>query len=169
LGNDPQTPPNISQSIAPNGRLLGLARRKHIDLLPQHHNLCLERCARPYQIDHRPKDQFAQIQHRAAASRDSRSTASGLNLRQGQEDQNDNSAKSDRVSRMAGSRYTVDRAGLIAAPHKKIILFQYGIAKLPLRTSGVTAKDVALTDEPPSSGDQIHLALVMFDHDHVVI
>jgi hypothetical protein len=76
------------------------------------------------------------------------------------EDQNDNSAKSDRVSRLAGSRYTVDRAGLIAAPHKKIILFQYGIAKLPLRTSGVTAKDVALTDEPPSSGDQIHLALV---------
>ena len=86
-------------------------------------------------------------------------------MRQGQEDQNDNSAKSDRVSRLAGSRYTVDRAGLIAAPHKKIILFQYGIAKLPLRTSGVTAKDVALTDEPPSSGDQIHLALVMFDHD----
>jgi len=87
-------------------------------------------------------------------------STNGLNLRQGQEDQNDNSAKSDRVSRLAGSRYTVDRAGLIAAPHKKIILFQYGIAKLPLRTSGVTAKDVALTDEPPSSGDQIHLALV---------
>jgi hypothetical protein len=79
------------------------------------------------------------------------------------------SAKSDRVGRLAGSRYTVDHAGLIAAPHKKIILFQYGIAKLPLRTWGVTAKDVALTDEPPSSGDQIHLALVMFDHDHVVI
>ena len=46
----------------------GIGTPQHIDLLPQHHDLCLERCARPQQIDHRPKDQFTQInvelQHR---------------------------------------------------------------------------------------------------------
>jgi hypothetical protein len=38
---------------------LGIGTPQHIDLLPQHDNLCLERCARPKQIDHRPKDQLA--------------------------------------------------------------------------------------------------------------
>ena len=31
----------------PKWTSLGIGTPQHIDLLPQHHNLCLERCARP--------------------------------------------------------------------------------------------------------------------------
>jgi hypothetical protein len=34
---------------------------QHIDLLPQHQNLCLKRNSRPKQVDDHPEDQFAQI------------------------------------------------------------------------------------------------------------
>jgi hypothetical protein len=63
------------RTIASVSYILGNSR------LPQHQNLRLEHCARPQQIDHCPNDQFAQIKHRAAASPDSRSTATGLDLR----------------------------------------------------------------------------------------
>jgi hypothetical protein len=34
---------------------------QHINLLPQHQNLCLKRSTRPEKVDDHPKDQFAQI------------------------------------------------------------------------------------------------------------
>ena len=60
---------------------LGTSSPQHIDLLAQHQNFCLKRNSRPQQVDHHSKDQSAQIQHRAAASPDSRSTARRLDLR----------------------------------------------------------------------------------------
>jgi hypothetical protein len=60
---------------------VGFGTPQHIDLLTQHQNLLLERCAGTQKIDHCSKDKFAQIKHREAASPDSRSTASGLDLR----------------------------------------------------------------------------------------
>jgi len=42
---------------------LGIGTPQHIDLLPQQQNLRLEHCARPQQIGHCPKNQFAQIKH----------------------------------------------------------------------------------------------------------
>ena len=84
LGKQPADAAQYQPVNRPKSKSPGIGTPQHIDLLPQHQNLCLERCARPQQIDHRPKDQFAQIQHRAAASPDSQSTASGLDLRYGQ-------------------------------------------------------------------------------------
>ena len=60
------------------GKSLGTGSPQHIDLLPQDQNFCLKRNSRPQQIDHHPTDQSAQIQHRAAASPNSRSTASRI-------------------------------------------------------------------------------------------
>jgi hypothetical protein len=60
------------------GRSPGTDSPQHIDLLPQDQNFCLEHNARPQQVDHHSKDQSAQIQHRAAASPESRSTASRI-------------------------------------------------------------------------------------------
>jgi hypothetical protein len=81
LGKQPADTSQYQPVNRRKSKSLGIGTPQHIDLLPQHQNLCLERCARPQQIDHRPKDQFAQIQHRAAASPDSQSTASGFDLR----------------------------------------------------------------------------------------
>lgn len=53
------------------GRSPGTSSPQHIDLLPQDQNFCLKCNSRPQQVDHHSKDQSAQIQHRAPASRDS--------------------------------------------------------------------------------------------------
>ena len=113
LGNSRQIRPNISLSIDANRSLLGLARRK-IYLLPQHQNLRLERCARPQKIDHCSKDKFAQIKHRAAASPDSRSTPSGLDLRQGQLDRPPNSRRMKRPERQRRHRHASPTLPLIS-------------------------------------------------------
>ena len=65
------------------GRSPGTGSPQHIDLLPQDQNFCLKRNSRPQQVDHHSKDQSAQIQHRAAASPDSQSTASRIGFATG--------------------------------------------------------------------------------------
>ena len=45
-------------------------------MLPQRPNLCLERCPRPEQIDHRPTNESTKIPHPTTGLPDSRSTAS---------------------------------------------------------------------------------------------
>jgi hypothetical protein len=60
------------------GSAFGTGSPQHIDLLPQDQNFCLKRYSRPQQVHHHSKDQSAQIQHRAAASPNSRSTASRM-------------------------------------------------------------------------------------------
>jgi hypothetical protein len=81
LGNSRQTPPNISLSIDPNGSLLGLARRSTLircrSTTISASSVTRDR-SRSIIV---PKITFAQIQHRAAASPDCQSTASGLDLR----------------------------------------------------------------------------------------
>jgi hypothetical protein len=61
----------------------GTGSPQHIDLLPQDQNFRLKHNSRPQQADHHSKDQSAQIQHRAAASPNSRSTASWMRFATG--------------------------------------------------------------------------------------
>jgi transposase len=81
LGKQPADTSQYQPVNRRKSKSLGTGTPQHIDLLPQQQNLRLEHCARPQQIDHCPNDQFAQMKHRAAASPDSRSTASRLDLR----------------------------------------------------------------------------------------
>jgi hypothetical protein len=62
---------------------LRISASQHIDLLPQHQNLCLKRNLRPRQVAGNPKDQSTQIEHRVPASRDSQSTASTIEFTTG--------------------------------------------------------------------------------------
>ncbi|MEH6952608.1 hypothetical protein V4R08_14990 [Nitrobacter sp. NHB1] len=65
------------------GRSFGTGSPQYIDLLPQDQNFCLKRCSRPQQVHRHSKNQSAQIRHRAAASPNSRSTASRISFATG--------------------------------------------------------------------------------------
>src|SRR6202158_6071904 len=75
---------NKNQSVdGAEGLFLRSSSPQNVYLLPQRQNFRLERCPRPKQIYHHPNNEPDKISHPAAASSDSRSTASQIEFATG--------------------------------------------------------------------------------------
>src|ERR1700730_14932806 len=75
---------NKNQSVdGAEGLFLRSGSPQNVDLLPQRPNFRLERCPRPKQICDHPNNEPEKISHPAAASPDSRSTASQIEFATG--------------------------------------------------------------------------------------